>query len=214
MKPVFIEETITKLKKIIDSTTSGNMDRKKVDEITDEIEHSLKAYKDNEENKILYYGTSVVVVLLSLILTYKTSASWPLMFLVIWFGGFMYYRVHERGLILNNIDKISKVKPDDTLSNLAYLKSAIDLKVGRKNVLKIFLSVLISSSVMMAHYLFVDTSFWMNFGLLAGAIIASYFFWNNFYKEDILALTSMKDQLHALESQIILRSGRVSDQEE
>lgn len=214
MKPVFIESTIGKLKKIIESTSSGSTDQVQIDEVTDEIEKSLKAYKDNQENRILYYGTSAIVVLLSLFLTYKTSASWPLMFLVIWFGGFMYYRVHERGLILDNIDKISKVQPDNPLSKIVYLKSAIDLKVGRKNVLKIFLSVLISASVMMAHYLFVDTSFWMNIGLLTGAIIASYFFWNSFYKEDINALQSMKSQLHQLESQLILGATLLSEEEE
>lgn len=213
MKPVFIESTIGKLKEIIASANSGVTDVVQVDEISDEIEKSLKAYKDNKENRALYYGTSVVVVLLSLILTYVTRSSWPLMFLVIWFGFFMYYRVHERGLILDNIDKISKVKPDDSLSKLTYLQSAIDLKVGRKEVLKVFLSVLISCSVMMAHYLFVDTSLWMNMGLLTGAIIASYFFWNNFYKEDIVALNSMKDQLHMLESQIILGSGHRDEEE-
>lgn len=213
MKPVFIEETIVKLKKIIESS-SGYSDNVKVDEVTDEIEKSLKSYKDNKENKILFYGTSVIVVALSLILTFKTKSSWPLMFLVIWFGGFMYYRVHERSLILDNLQKISRVKPNDPLSNIVYLKSAIDLKVGRKNVLKIFLSVLISSSVMMAHYLFVDTSFWMNIGLLIGAIVASYFFWNSFYKEDISELEGMNDQLHQLENQIILGFGYRSEEEE
>ncbi len=213
MKPVFIEETIDKLKKIIDSSTSGHTDRLQVDEITDEIEKSLKAYKDNKENKILFYGTSITTVLLSLFLTYKTQSSWPLMFLVIWFGGFMYYRVHERGLVLDNLHKISLVKPNDPLSKIVYLKSAIDLKVGRKNVLKIFLSVLISCCVMMTHFLFVDTSFWMNMGLLLGAIGASYFFWKSFYKEDIIELEAIKSQLHQLESQIILESGHNSEEE-
>ena len=202
------------MKNIIESTTFGGSHTAAIDEVTNEIEQSLKAYKDNEENKILYYGTSAVVVILSLILTYVSGASWPLMFLVIWLGGFMYYRVHERGLVLNNIDKISKVKPGDPLSKIIYLKSAIDLKVGRKSVLKVFLSVLISASVMMAHYLFVDTSYWINLGLLIGAIVASYFFWNNFYKEDITALESMKTQLRQLESQIILGSGYKRDEEE
>lgn len=213
MKPVFIESTIAKLKQIIESTSSDFSDKIQVDEITDEIEKSLKAYKDNEENKILLYGTSIIVLALSLFLTYKTRSSWPLMFIVIWFGGFMYYRVHERGLVMDNIHKISKVSPDDPLSKIIYLKSAIDLKVGRKNVLKVFLSVLISSSVMMAHFLFVDTSFWMNFGLLTGAIVASYFFWKSFYNEDILALESMKTQLHQLQNQIILSSGLNSEEE-
>ena len=201
------------MKNIIDSTASGISNAVGIDEITDEIERSLKAYKDNQENRILYYGTSVVVVLLSIILTYVSGASWPLMFLVIWLGGFMYYRVHERSLILNNIDKISKVKPNDPLSKIIYLKSAIDLKVGRKSVLKVFLSVLISASVMMAHYLFVDTSFWINLGLLVGAIVTSYFFWTNFYKVDITSLESIKSQLHQLESQIILGSGNTRDEE-
>lgn len=213
MKPVFIEETIVKLKNIIDSTSSGFADRVDIDAITKEIETSLKAYKDNKENKILFYGTSIVVVLLSLFLMYKTQSSWPLMFLVIWGGGFLYYRVHEKSLILDNLVKVSKVKHDDPLSTITYLKSAINLKVGRKNVLKIFLSILISSSVMMAHYLFVDTSFWMNLGLLTGAIVASYFFWRSFYKEDITVLESMNSQLHQLENQIILGSGYTSEEE-
>jgi len=213
LKPVFIEETIVKLKNIIDSTSSGYTDRVDIGAITEEIETSLKAYKDNEENKILFYGTSLVTVTLSLFLMYKTESSWPMMFLVIWLGGFLYYRVHEKSLVLDNLDKASKVKYDDSLSTIAYLKSAIDLKVGRKTVLKVFLSVLISSSVMMAHYLFVDTSFWMNFGLLAGAIVASYFFWNSFYKEDISALEAMKSHLNQLENQIILGSGYHSEEE-
>jgi len=213
LKPVFIEETITKLKNIIDSSASGYTDRLQVDEVTDEIEKSLKAYKDNKENKILFYGTSIITVLLSLILTYKTQSSWPLMFMVLWFGGFMYYRVHEKSLVLDNLNKISLVKPNDPLSNIVYLKSAIDLKVGRKNVLKIFLSVLVSCAVMMTHFLFVDTSFWMNIGLLMGAIGASYFFWNSFYKEDIIGLEALKSQLHQLESQIILESGYNSEEE-
>jgi hypothetical protein len=184
-----------------------------VEEITDDIERSLKAYKDNKENRILYYGTSVVVVLLSIILIYTTRSSWPIMFLVLWLAGFMYYRVHEKGLILDNLLKVSKVKPNDPLSNIAYLKSAIDLKVGRKNILKIFLSILISCSVMMAHFLFVDTSFWMNLGLLAGAIIASYFFWMSFYKEELSVLESMRNELHQLENMIILGSDYTSEEE-
>jgi len=214
LKPVFIEETITKLKRIIESSISGNTDKIEVDEIINQIENALKAYKDNQENKILYYGTSVVVVVFSLILTYTTKTSWPLMFLVIWFGLFMYYRVHEKSLVLNNLDKISKVKNGDPLSKIVFLKSAIDLKVGRKSVLKIFLSILISSSVMMVHFLFVDSSFWMNLGLLIGAITASYFFWQYFYNEEIDELGMMKNKLHLLENQLILGNTGISDEEE
>ncbi len=213
MKPVFIEETITKLKKIIDSAASVNTDNIQFDDITDEIEKSLKEYKDNTENRILFYGTSVITVALSIILIYKTYSSWPLIFLVIWLGAFMYYRVHEKSLVLNNLHKISLVKHDDPLSKIIFLKSAIDLKVGRKNVLRIFLSVLISSSVMMAHFLFVDTSFWMNFGLLVGAVVASYFFWRSFYSEDIALLELMKDKLHQLENRIVFGSGYYSEKE-
>ena len=213
MKPVYIEETIAKLRDIIDSVMKGSDPLKEVNRIAGEIEQSLKSYKDNKENKALFYGASILIVLLSAILIYKTRSSWPLMFVVIWLGGFLWYRVHERGLILDNIEKISKVKPEEPLSNLVYLKSAIDLKVGRKQVLKIFLSVMISSTVMMAHYLFVDTSFWMNLGLLSAAIIASYFFWQSFYKEDITALQLMKDQLQQLENQIIIGTGHQTEEE-
>ena len=213
MKPVFIEETLFRLQEIIDSTSAGRMDNSRVNEVTDEIEKSLKAYKDNNENKILFYGASVIVVALSIILTFKTMTSWPLMFMVIWFGGFMYYRVHERSLIVKNITKFSKVKYDDPLTNITYLMSAIDLKIGRKTVLKYFLSVMISSSVMMAHFLFVDTTFWINLGLFTGAIIVSFFFWNSFYREDLTALISMKNKLHQLENQIILSSSQQTEEE-
>ena len=213
MKPVYIEETIAKLRDIIDSVMKGSDPLKEVNRIAGQIEQSLKSYKDNKENRALYYGASVLIVLLSIILIYKTRSSWPLMFVVIWLGGFLWYRVHERSLILDNIDKISKVKPEEPLSNLAYLKSAIDLKIGRKQILKVFLSVVISSSVMMAHFLFVDTSFWMNLGLLSAAIVASYFFWQSFYKEEISALQLMKDQLQQLENQIIIGTNHQSEEE-
>lgn len=213
MKPVFIEETINKLKDIIASASPGLASKLQIDDITDQIEKSLKAYKDNKENKILYNGTSALTIILSLVLMYTTRSSWPMMFLVLWFGGFMYYRVHERSLVLENLDKISKVDPTKPLTNIAYLKSAIDLKVGRKHVLKIFLAVLISCCVMMAHYLFVDTSFWMNIGLLTAAILGSYFFWNSFYKEDITALESMRGHLHQLENHLILRGGFTQEEE-
>ena len=54
----------------------------------------------------------------------------------------------------------------------------------------------------------------MNLGLLTGAIIASYLFWNSFYKEDLAALVSMKEQLHQLENQIILSGGLNTEEEE
>ena len=76
------------------------------------------------------------------------------------------------------------------------------------------ISVLISSAVMMGHYLFADTSFWMNLGLLVGAIVVSYLFWKNFYKKEMTALNSMKDQLHQLENQIVLSSGGYQEEEE
>ena len=193
---------------------SGKPNKIDVEDITDQIENSLKVYKDNDENKVLFYGTSCVVIALSLILTFTTKSSWPLMFLVIWFGGFMYYRVHEKSLVLTNLEKMGEVEFGHPLSKIAFLKSAIDLKVGRKSVLKFFLSILISSSVMMAHFLFVDTSFWMNLGLLVGAIVASYFFWQYFYKIEIDTLQSMKDQLHQLENQIILGGANFQNEEE
>ena len=214
MKPVFIEDTITKLKRIIESASPSKDQKDDIHEITDQIEKSLKDYKDNKENRTFLYSTSAVVVLLSIILTYSTKSTWPLMFLVIWFGLFSYYRVHERGLVLNNLEKIGKVKFGDILSKITFLKSALDLKIGRKSVLKIFLAILISCSVMMAHYLFVDTSFWMNLGLLVAAIIASYFFWESFYKDEMKALFDMKNQLHQLENQIILSGGLTDDEEE
>ncbi|MDF1695736.1 MAG: hypothetical protein P1U56_07900 [Saprospiraceae bacterium] len=214
MKPVFIEETIAKLKNIIESTISGVDNQTQVDEVIDQIEKSLKGYKDNKENRILFYTASLLIVVLSLLLTYTTHASWPLMFLVIWFGGFMYYRVHEKSLVLNNLSKLGEVNYKNPLSSISYLKSAIDLKVGRKSVLKIFLSVMFSCTVMMAHFLFVDTAFWMNFGLLLLAIVASFFFWTSFYKEEINALESMKDKLHQLENKIILSGGLSFEEEE
>jgi len=207
LKPVFIEETIAKLKRIIDANTGVGSATVSIEETLDEIEKALKAYQDNRENRILLYGTSLLVVVLALILIFTTRSTWPLMFLVLWFGGFMYYRVHEKSLVIHQLDKLNKVQYDQPITQLIHLKSVIDLKYGRKSILKVFLSVMISCAVMMAHYLFLDTSFWMNLGLLIIAIIASYFFWNSFYKEETEALQSMKDQLDQLESQIILGGG-------
>ena len=193
---------------------SGASQKVDVDAIIDEIEKELKAYKDNKENKTFLYASSGLVILLSGALIYTTRSTWPLMFLVIWFGGFMYYRVHERSLVLTNLDYLSKVNYTNPLSRIHYLISAIDLKLGRKSVLKILLSIYFSASAMMTHFLFVDPSFWLNLGLLIAAIIASYFFWQSFYKEEYNALTLMDKQLHQLENNIILGGGLKSDEEE
>ena len=119
----------------------------------------------------------------------------------------MYYRVHEKGLQLDVLQKQSLIDPQNPIPKMDYLISAIDLKIGRKDILKIYMSIMLSSTVMMAHHLFVDSSFTVNMFLLLGAIIASYFFWNNFYKEDISELNEIRSQIEELKSTLIL--GRV-----
>ena len=121
----------------------------------------------------------------------------------------MYFRVHEKGLELNSLQMKSLINQQSPIPKMDYLISGIDLKIGRKEVLKGYMSIMLSSAVMMAHRLFVDSSVTINMFLLIGAIIASYFFWNNFYKEDIGELDEIKGQIQELKSQLIL--GRVYD---
>ena len=204
MKPVFQEDHISKLKSIIDNVMNPGREDHDVSDLVDEIETSLKSQNDNKENKIFLYGASGLVIIFALILMYTTKASWPLMFIVVWLGGLMYYRVHEKSLITTNLQLKSLISPTDSVPKIDYLLSAIDLKIGRKEVLKYFLSIMLSSTVMMAHRLFVDSSVTLNMFLLIGAIIASYFFWNNFYKEDINMMQDIRDQLNQLKSKIVL----------
>lgn len=204
MKPVFQEDHINKLKSIIDDVMLSDEKENNIPDLVDGIEDSLKAYTDNKENRIFLFGAAALVIIFAIILMYTTKASWPLMFIVVCIGGFMYYRVSEKSLINTTLQLKSLITPTDSTPKIDYLLSAIDLKTGRKEVLKFYLSIMLSSTVMMAHRLFVDSSVTINMFLLIGAIIASYFFWNNFYKEDISELDQVKDQLRELKSKLIL----------
>ncbi len=207
MKPVFHPETISNLKEMIDAVMQQGSGNTNVSEVIDDIGKSLKSYQDNKENKIFLFGSAALVVIFALILLFTTKASWPLMFIIVWIGGFMYYRVHEKGLELEVLQKQSLINPKSPLAKMDYLISGIDLKIGRKDILKIYMSIMLSSTVMMAHHLFVDSSVTVNIFLLFGAIVLSYFFWKNFYKEDIAELNVIRDQIEELKSQLIL--GRV-----
>ena len=207
MKPVFHPETIMNLKGMIDAVMQSDQGTTDISETIDDLEEALKSYHDNKENKIFLFGSGALVFIFALILMFTTKASWPLMFIIVWIGGFMYYRVHEKGLELNTLQMKSLINQQSPIPKMDYLISGIDLKVGRKEVLRGYLSLMLSSSVMMAHHLFVDSSVTVNMFLLIGAIIASYFFWNYFYKEDISELNEIKGQIQELKSQLIL--GRV-----
>ncbi len=194
---------------MIDAVMQSDQGTINISETIDELEKSLKSYQDNKENKIFLFGSGALVVIFALILMFTTKASWPLMFIVVWIGGFMYYRVNEKGLELDTLQKKSLINQLSPIPKMDYLISGIDLKIGRKEVLKGYLSLMLSSSAMMAHHLFVDSSVTINMFLLIGAIIASYFFWNNFYKDDISELDEIKAQIQELKNQLIL--GRVYD---
>jgi hypothetical protein len=209
VKPVFHPDTIMNLKGMIDAVMQSDQGTINISETIDDLERSLKSYKDNKENKIFLFGSGALVIIFALILMYIGEASWPLMFIVVWIGGFMYYRVNEKGLELDTLQKKSLINQLSPIPKMDYLISGIDLKIGRKEVLKGYLSLMLSSAAMMAHHLFVDSSVTINMFLLIGAIIASYFFWNNFYKDDISELSRIKEQIQELKNQLIL--GRVYD---
>lgn len=202
MKPVFKEEYISKLKSIIDS--EQGIEEEDIQNSIEELESSLKSKSDDKEISIFIYGSAAMVVAFALVLMYTTKASWPLMFIIVWIGGFMYYRVHDQSLVIDTLQKQRLIDPNNPIPKMDYLMSLIDLKTGLKDVLKIYLSIMLSSTVMMAHRLFIDSSVTLNMFLLIGAIIASYFFWNNFYKEDIAELENVKEEIQMLKSKLIL----------
>ena len=152
MKPVFQPETISNLKGMIDAVMQQGTGNTNVSEVIDDIEKSLKAYQDNKENKIFLFGSAALVVIFALILMFTAKASWPLMFIIVWIGGFMYYRVHEKGLELDVLQKQSLINPKSPLPKMEYLISGIDLKIGRKDILKIYMSIMLSSTVMWSAY--------------------------------------------------------------
>lgn len=204
MKPVFKEEYISKLKGIIEETQPGNAAAENINEIVNHLESSLGQSSDDQENTIFVYGSAALVIVFASILMYTTKASWPLMFIIVWIGAFMYYRVHEKGLTIDRLQKKALINPHNPIPKMDFLVSDIDLRIGRKDVLKGYLSLLLSSTVMMAHRLFVDSSVTLNMFLLIGAIVASWFFWNNFFKEDIEVLNDVKSKLQVLKSKLIL----------
>jgi len=203
VKPVFQEEHITKLKSIIDNVTDSYSESDSFAAV-DGIEQSLEEIQDEKENSIFLYGAAALVVVLALVLMNNTQKSWPLMFVIVWIGAFMYYRVHDKSLSTERLLKKSHITPKTPVPKIDYLISDIDRRIGRKDVLKTYLSLVLSSAVMLAHHLFVDSSVTINMFLLIGAVVASYFFWRHFYKDDIETLDRVKQQLHDLKSQILL----------
>ncbi|MEE9440068.1 MAG: hypothetical protein V3V14_13765 [Saprospiraceae bacterium] len=212
MKPVFQEDNFKRLKRLIEEVNPSNKEVN-VQALVDDVETSLKAYQDNNENRLLLYGSSMLLVALAILLLVMSKASWPIMFLIVWLGAFMYYRVHEKGMINEYLSLKALITPSDPIPKINYLQSVIDLKLGRKSLLKVLLSVFVPASAMLLQTLLVeDASFTMNFALLIGMAIVSYFFWNNFYKEDLSLLEKMKEQLQELKSKVIL--DRSYDREE
>jgi len=212
MNPVIKPSTIERLKTIIDSAGMHENNEGNAFSMVDEIEEELKGYDDNRENKIFLFGSSALILILAGVLIYVNKASWPLMFVFVWIGAFLYYRVTEKSLIIESLQKRSLISPSDPIPKMEYILSGIDLKIGRKTVLKGFLSLVLSSSVMLAHHLFVDSSVTINMFLLISAIIASYLFWNSFYKEDIKMLNDLKIDVNQLKSKTLL--SRYNNEEE
>lgn len=204
MKPVIVESTIAKLKGIIDSATGDEKGEMKVDEAINDLEAEIIAFDDNRENVIFLYGAISLVVVLASVLIYTHGASWPLGFVVLSSGALLYYQVTERAQVTDNLILKGRVSSVSPLTKIDYLVGEIDLKIARKKVLKIYLSIVLSSAVMMAHHLFVDSSVGINMFLLVGAMIASYFFWNHLYKVDVTALSAVRDELSATKSTLIL----------
>jgi hypothetical protein len=148
VKPVFHPDTIMNLKGMIDAVMQSDQGTINISETIDDLERSLKSYKDNKENKIFLFGSGALVIIFALILMYIGEASWPLMFIVVWIGGFMYYRVNEKGLELDTLQKKSLINQLSPIPKMDYLISGIDLKIGRKEVLKGYLSLMLSSAAM------------------------------------------------------------------
>lgn len=204
MKPVIVENTIAKLKGIIDNAADDEMGEMKVEAVINDLEAEIIAFDDNKENVIFLYSAISLVVVLASVLIYKHGASWPLAFVVLSSGALLYYRVTERAQMTDNLIIKSHNPTASPLSKIDYLVGEIDLKIIRKEVLKIYLSIALSSAVMLAHHLFVDSSVALNMLLLLGAVVASYFFWNHFYKVDVTALSALRDELSATKSRLIL----------
>ena len=148
MKPLFQESQINKLKDIIDEVLNLDNSHASILAVISDIETSLKQNDKRKETKILLYFSFIIVLVLSVILIYVTTATWPFVFIIISIGGYAYYKVHEIHLIIELLNKKRKIDPSNPSYKIEYLKCAIDLKIGRKEMLALYLSVTISSIVM------------------------------------------------------------------
>ncbi len=213
MKPVYRENNIEKLKNIIDNVVGTKRDDAEIFNILNEIEHSVKEKNDKNENKILLILSTCLVIFLSITLSIITSTIWPLLFFILSIGLYLYYRIHEKWLIITSLEKKKELDSSIWSTKAEYLLSGVNLKIKRKKMLTLYLSFMFSSSVMLTHYLFIDSSFLLNITLLLVALIVSYFFWKSFYKEDIIAFSESKEKLTNLYRKAILDYPRSSQEE-
>ena len=211
MKPVFVEDNLTKLKALINDDLSGEQSATDLGPVLRQFEDDLKQMDDAQESKGLLILLLVLVLPLSGYLIYK-GYYWPSLIMVAVLGAALYYRVNEKALSIATLTEKAKISPHNHGPKINYLLSGIHQKQGRLKLMKIINIAFWPFAVFMGQLIITEGVSYGILWLILGAIfLINAFFWTNHYKQPLLALYDLEQDLNALNFKLILANNKAEE---
>lgn len=211
MKPVFIEDNMSKLKAILAEETSSDSKEMDLKPVLDQFETDLKQMEDAKESQGLLILLSVLVVPLSGYLLYL-GYYWPSLVLVAFVGALLYYRVNEKALSIATLKEKAKISPHSHGPKINYLLSGIQQKQDRLKLIKMINIAFWPFAVFMGQLIITEgVSYGVLWLILAVIFAVNAFFWTNHYKEQITALSLLAADLNALNFKLMLDSNEAQE---
>jgi len=203
MKPVFIEENLTRLKALIAEVAPGDSGSS-VYPVINSIEEELKAMQDLKESSSLIILISILLVPLSIYLLYK-GYYWPSLIFVAWIGAVLYYMTNEKSLHIETLREKAKIIAEQPNTKINYLLSGISQKTERINLIK-WLNIAFWPFIIFMGQLFINREspllvLWL---ILAVIALVNAIFWIRFFKPQETALNSLSTDLHQLNYNLLL----------
>ncbi len=204
MKPVIIEQNITRLKALIAEVTPDKQELEDISPLISDLESQLKQMDDAKESNAILVLLSVILLPLVGYLLY-IGYYWPSLIAVAWLGALLYYRVNERSLSIETLKAKAKISPHHFGPKINYLLSGIHQKIERLKLIRIFNFVFWPFAVFMGQLILNQgVSIAILLALLAVIFILNALFWNNYYKPSLAALDSLQQHLNELNYKLLL----------
>lgn len=211
MKPIFIEDNISKLKAILSEASSTPLNDMDFKPILAQFESDLKQMEDAKESKRLLFLLAALILPLSGYLLYL-GYYWPSLILVALLGAMVYYRVNEKALSIATLKEKAKISPHSLGPKINYLLSGIHQKQDRLRLMKIINIAFWPFAVFMGQLIVTEgVSYGLLWVILLVIFAVNAYFWHSHYKEPMSALSALEADLNALNFKLILDTGEIEE---